>query len=311
MAEAKHIKAKTILLGSSRVRSGLDINHSALERESIYNLGLPGVNMYQSLAYFKHTLAYQKNIQQVIIGIDFFMSNHYLDNLDSFDETRLGKKIGIKELINNSLSLDTLESSIITVRANVNKQAQSKNLESTPHRFKRWLTNFLSFDGFYKNYGLSEKQLYSFQEVINLCEQNNIDVKVFISPTHATQYEAIAAAGLWSTFEQWKREITKITPVWDFSGYNRITTEKIDDRMNNYIDSSHYSHYTGNLVLNRLFFDRLETVPADFGVFITQENLESHLEKIRQDRTKWQQNNPEEVQLVKNIKTQIARKKFK
>jgi hypothetical protein len=309
VAEAKHIKATTILLGSSRVMSGLDINHPALDSpDSTYNLGLPGVNIYQSLAYFKHALAYQQDIEQVIIGIDFFMFNHYLKNLENFDEERLGKKVGFEDLINNSLSLDTLESSIITFETNFNKKNQSSYQESTKNRFRRWLTNFLSFEGFYKTYSLSKKQLNYFQEIINLCQQNNIDVKVFISPTHATQYEAIAVAGLWSTFEKWKREITKITPVWDFSGYNSITTEKIDEQMNNYIDNSHYSPQTGNIVINRLLSYQLDTVPADFGVLINQDNIEFHLNKIRTDQEKWQQNNPAEVQLVKNIKAQIDQK---
>ncbi|MGK7936871.1 MAG: hypothetical protein AB4206_13905 [Xenococcaceae cyanobacterium] len=48
------------------------------------------------------------------------------------------------------------------------------------------------------------------QAIIDKCEQHNIEVKVFISPSHATQYEAINVAGLWSTFEQWKREVINI-----------------------------------------------------------------------------------------------------
>jgi hypothetical protein len=261
--------------------------------------------MYQSMAYFKHALAYQDDIEQVIIGIDFFMFNQYLENLDSFDETRLGKKIGVQELINNSLSLDTFKSSIVSFTANFNEQTAPINKESTTSRFKRWLTNFLNFEGFYKTYSLSQEQLHYLQEVIDICKKKNIDVQVFISPTHATDYQAIEVAGLWSTFEQWKQEVTKITPVWDFSGYNSVTSEKISDRMENYIDNSHYSSQAGDLVLNRILGYEVKTVPDDFGVLLTSDNIETHLENIRTAKNIWQKNNSDEVKLVKSIKANL------
>ncbi|GFZ91240.1 hypothetical protein [Okeania sp. KiyG1] len=74
-----------------------------------------------------------------------------------------------------------------------------------------------------------------------MCQENNIKLILFISPSHATQWEAIRATGEWSTFEEWKREVVKITPVFDFSGYNTITTEPIHNDMENYRDNSHYT----------------------------------------------------------------------
>ena len=101
--------------------------------------------------------------------------------------------------------------------------------------------------------------------------------------------------------------MTKITPVWDFFGYNSVTTEPISDHMNNYIDSSHYSPKTGALVINRILSFQLEAVPNDFGIYLTPYNIESHLNKTRTDKQIWQQNNPQEVQLVKQIKQTLTK----
>jgi hypothetical protein len=305
-AEAKHIKAKTILLGSSRIMSGLTSSNPIFDSpETVYNLGLPGTNMYQSLQYFKHALFWQKNIEQVVIGLDFFMFNEYLSNLDNFDETRLGKSFVLQDIINTSLSIDALKASFITVNANRQINKSVKSQESTSQKFQRWLTNFLNFKGFYKTYSLSSKQLDSFKMVISLCQQNNIDYYVFISPTHATQYEAIDISGLWSTFEEWKRELVRITPLWDFSGYNSITTEIISESMINYIDNSHYSQHTGNLVLSKMFATETNNVPSDFGILLNENNLESHLHQIKRDRQLWRKNNPQEVKLVRKIKLSL------
>ena len=305
-AEINHIEAKIIFLGSSRVMSGLNSKYPGLaDPDFTYNLGLPGVNMYQIMHYFNHALANQSQIKQVIIGLDFFMFNEYLENLDNFDESRLGKKIVVKDIINNLLSIDTLRASITTFNANLNNQNKSNYQEAKTSKFKRWLTNFLSYEGFYGKYDLSQSRLENFQAIIDKCKQHNIEIIVFISPTHATQYEAINVAGLWQTFEQWKREVVKITPVWDFSGYNSITTELISDRMNNYIDNSHYSPKVGNLVLSRILSFQTEKTPSDFGILVTQDNIELHLKKIRLDKKVWQKENPEEVHLVETIKSKL------
>ena len=95
-----------------------------------------------------------------------------------------------------------------------------------------------------------------------------------VKQKQTTQYEAIEVAGLWSTFEEWKREVTKITPVWDFSGYNSVTIEPIGDRMNNYLNSSHYSTETGTLILNRILSFQPQTIPDNFSVYLTPENIE-------------------------------------
>ena len=115
--------------------------------------------------------------------------------------------------------------------------------------------------------------------------------------------EALHLAERWQLYEDWKREIVKMMPVWDFSGYNSITTEPIGEQMNNYQDSSHFYPPIGDLILNRLVGYEEEKVPEDFGILITPENVEAHLEKIRRDRAIWQ-NNPENLKLLNQLKEQ-------
>lgn len=71
--------------------------------------------------------------------------------------------------------------------------------------------------------------------------------------------------------------------------------------MENYADSSHYAKPVGDLVLNRILGYQENKVPADFGILITPENIESHLAKIRADREEWVKNNPNELKLVQDL----------
>ncbi|NEQ62463.1 MAG: hypothetical protein F6K53_35770, partial [Moorea sp. SIO4A1] len=124
------------------------------------------------------------------------------------------------------------------------------------------------------------------------------------------QWESLRVTRLWPVFEEWKRRLVEITPVWDFSGYNSITTEAISEEMKNYWDSSHYREEVGDLILNRLFSYQAHTVPEDFGVLITPDNVESHLGKVRNERESWAETNGDLVKLVEDLnqKSEIASK---
>jgi len=314
--EVTRIKPKTIFLGSSKVEYGLDPTQPSLvDKQPTYNLGLSAPNMYEVRRYFQHALTNQPKLQHVIVGVDFFMFNAFQETQPTFKENRLEKQsINLQDLRNVTLSLDALKASIKTLNFNRDHPKsfspygasgmrneiydfQTKN-KSLLGSFKNSIKFFLG--NFYNKYQLSNEQLNNLQTIINTCQQRGIDLKIFISPSHAALLEAIRVAGIWQEFEQWKRELSEMAPVWDFSGYSSITSESISNTKN-YLDAAHYRKKIGNLVLNCLFSYQEATVPADFGTLITPANLEAHLAKIRADREVWAKNNPNIVNLVQDL----------
>jgi hypothetical protein len=305
-------KPSILLLGSSRTEVGLEVDNRLFEdKQSVYNLGLRAATTYEMLRYFEYALKQQPRVKQVIVGIDFFMFNQYLEPAGDFEETRLQTNIPIRDLLNTSLSFDALASSVRTLDINFNNKAYN-DIESdskTTTKFKFWLKAFLSRPELYGRYKLARDRFEHLQKIIEICRQKNIDLKIFISPIHATESKAIQLAGLWSTYEQWKRDLVRVSPVWDFSDYNSITRESVDDRMKYYIDSSHYNKETGNLILGRLFQNSKQDIPQDFGVAISTQNIESHLEKTHKESLVWSENNLDDVRLVVDIKNQLDRNK--
>jgi hypothetical protein len=306
------IKPATIFLGSSRTNLGLNPAYSALDgKQPAYNLGLNGANTYETLRYLQHAIKNQKDLKLVILGLDFIMFNTELGNQAGFEENRLEKQsITSQDFINTTFSLDTLSLSQETIQANKNKTRQDIYYPNGFMKLQRSekdknLTEFKKSIGVYfnvhSNYQLSQQYLEDLKEIVELCKQNNITLVAFISPAHVTQTEAIYAAGQWNLLEQWMREVVKILPVWNFSDYNSITTEPVSEIMKNYIDSSHYKEHIGNLVLDRILSKQDTQIPKDFGVYLTPNNIESQLTKMRNDRNKWAKAHPSEVELVKTI----------
>lgn len=311
------VEPKTLLLGSSRSDLGLDPNHPALKGESAYNLALVGPNMYEVKRYFDHAIANQPEVKTAIVGLDFFMFNQFKNNQADFSETRLEKEMLMpKEFLNVTFSLGATRSSLETIQSSLNADAnflyqpnglryvyENEPQRPIPEEFANMMGGFMERDGYYKEYELSQEFLAALRDLVEIAKSRDIELKLFISPAHAAQWETLRVAGLWPEFEQWKREVVKIAPVWDFSGYNSITTESIDREMNYYWDSSHYRESVGDLIINRLFDYQTEKVPSDFGVFIDAESVESHLQNIRRDREAWATDNPKEVRWVKQLKS--------
>ena len=49
----------------------------------------------------------------------------------------------------------------------------------------------------------------------------------------------------------------------------------------NYYEDSHYLAYVGELVAAKIFNDKSVEVPEDFGVLVTKDNIDEHLENLR------------------------------
>lgn len=316
--DLERLKPKELFLGSSRAFFGLDPDYyRLLTGQNAYNLGLNATNTAEELAYLEHAIYNQPNLEEVVIALDFYAFNAYNEGRTDFSADRLNKRhITFDDALNTLLSTDACKASWDTLRYNREhpdtplveenglltdagiKRFHVLNL-SVKETFDRELSTYLYSKQFFGAYKLT---MDKYRELIRLCQEKNVRVVAFISPAHATLWEAIKVAGLWPVFEEWKKEVSALTPVWDFSGYNGITTEPMSETMQNYWDSSHYKKSVGNLVLDRMFNPKPDKVPADFGILISQHNIDAHLAKIRQGQAAWEKKNPDVMNYVARMK---------
>jgi hypothetical protein len=163
----------------------------------------------------------------------------------------------------------------------------------------------------------SPSQLDYFERLLRSAHANDTQLILYFSPFHARLGEAMDAVELWDDFEQLKREVLHLNEsvaraaggspfaVWDFSGYNAVTTERVpaaDDassRMHWFIDGTHGSLALGNLVQDSIF-DRSPAVPG-FGVRLDADNLEQQLERTRKARDVYRAKFPGEVREVRRL----------
>ena len=306
--ELTRIKPKLIFLGTSRAQR-LPINHLGTKKfGTTYGLALPGASIFEMRRYLEHAIHNQPDFKSVIIGLDFFAFGSKIAIAPGFKDDRLEKnRLTVDDAVSIIFSIDSFEDSRMTLNKNLvydrnNNRISDKSRKGIVKISEAVISSYFTSEDRYKNYTLSDMHLEEYRKIVELCKRNNIRLFSFISPVHATQLEAIRVSKLWSTFEQWKRLIIEISPVWDFSGFNSITTEPLSNMMKNYVDSSHYNYQVGNLIFNRIFQYNEAQVPYDFGIYIDNlDTLEMHLRKINQDYFLWSKNNQEQVDFVSNL----------
>jgi hypothetical protein len=126
-------------------------------------------------------------------------------------------------------------------------------------------------------------------------ETGGVNLQIFISPTHAAQWEAMRNSALYPTFDEWKRRLVEITPVWDFSGYNEVSGEPLVQVMRFYLESSHYLPNVGDMILRRIYAESTEDPPTGFGQYMTRENVATLIERFHIERERWAASRPDEV----------------
>lgn len=319
-----------LILGTSRA---LNINpkHEAFSGLRTLNLAMAAQPNAETALIFQH-VAEHNRLQTAVIGLDFFASNAYLPFPDDFSEENFAPDRKLKLL----LSFDTLKASKNTLfqhgpaptapdsaKADINKKF-SKHAFIDSEKSYMWGGTYLPSPKCRYAFAVAKGEtgkaqqtppLEQLRALIGLAHQHRVRLLLFISPAHARQWETLAALGLWERWEEWKRKLVEINeeeaerlhqpafPLWDFSGYNRITTENLPDgnapnaQMTGYVESSHYKPNIGNLILDRLFDLSIpeRPLPEDFGVRISSSNIAGHLTDIRSARLRYRQTHPQDI----------------
>ena len=335
----------TLILGSSRAQVGIDPKSPILLGTLAYNASLADASIYELRAVGLYALKHQK-LEKVILGLDFFVFNAHRNGSNDFSDSGFAGRSAGYMYLRRLISVGTLEDSLTTALANlVGKPSQNRSdgyldgavrygMVDPRVLFTRVLkAHFLVTPTLYGSLEYQADRVAVFKGLIERFAREGIAVHAFFSPIHARQLEAIRALGWIPTFERWKRDVVTaveqvnagLSPsrgsvaIWDFSGYNNITTEAVpvtgEGRATKwYWESSHYKRAVGELILLRMLRpERAKSaVPQDFGRLLSSGSLDGHLGSIRLAAKRYRQNYPIEVADVEQMvrETELARRVF-
>jgi hypothetical protein len=342
--EVNRLQPDIVILGSSRALV-VPVEPLQNESESAYNLALANGSGYEMYRMFQHANTVHP-LSKVIIGIgESFGSSAFTNfvedrlKVDAENQaTNSWRIMAYKDVFTSLFSADALRSSIRTFR----KQPELDLDEYFIYDKRRRVANagghhqmFQALEHQYiVTYGVNglkgceygqpdpaaiqaAKSPY-FEKMMLLAYQQDIQFHIFFSPMHARLYEIYCMTGGMRGIENTKRAIVETVeavaerlgktpyPVWDFTGYNSITTEtlpELDDTttiMNWYWEGSHYTRETATLILDKMMGKGANTA-SDFGVRVNAANIEQQLRTIHEQRKQYQATNSADVNELRNL----------
>ena len=282
-----------LLLGNSRVFWGIDPARPAFGDRKAYNAGLTSASIYQVKQIFDYAIEHM-NLKTVVIGLNITLFDAHrpwvLPN-QAFNSSPFLNANLILANIGSLLSKDTLLYSWNTVQYNRRHQTFDKytsqgflNPEFEDiHRTQnfRKLANKMEKGNYQLRLTYSRETVAFLKDIIATCEAENIELKLFIEPTHEVMQAWLEKSKNIETFNKWRQLLTLITDnrsedieLWDFTGENYVNSEKIPEtdeiEMKWYLDPIHYTHFAGDLIMTRLLgnTESESGIPENFGILI-------------------------------------------
>ncbi|WP_141051740.1 hypothetical protein [Aliarcobacter cryaerophilus] len=312
VVKVEELKPVSISLGTSRTEYGYDPNHEYFSKPS-YNLAVSGASLYENRLYLEHAIK-QGNLKEVLLVVDWRMFNDpKMTKSNDFEDF-----FNIKNIYKQLFSVDLFRSSLNTI---IKQKVKSSYLENGQ---RDWYFNQENIDkqgGHLKVMNKDEEKYYQksdfkynsniyqdtkkdsfedFRKILELCYKNSIKLDIIFGPSHIRQWETFDYYQDIETWYKWKKDVVSFVEkiakeqeknpyrIMDFSIYHELTAETVTtnpkEKMKYHWEASHYKKELGDIVLDRL----LNISPyKDFGVELNSENIDFHIQNLREDRVKF------------------------
>ncbi|MCH4826807.1 hypothetical protein [Planococcus halocryophilus] len=282
----QQVDADTLLLGSSR---STYIQPSGFQNWQVYNYSVSNLSMREYYTMMIYAFDHNPDYQRVLLGVDFFKSSEeQAENARAITgyETKVKKPF---YRIKNLLSLDALGYAIDNVKLSASNNISEDRLynrqgdafarklseEETAQDTATKITRFE--DTFYGDHYVYYSR---YKEIMQKVHDSYPQAEkiVYTTPISTELFKSLVETGLLDDYEIWLRDLVSVYGgVWNFMYPNRVTND-----INNYYDGHHFYPEIGALISKRLEKGEDADVPEDFGVLVTEDNIDEHLAMVRQ-----------------------------
>ena len=271
-----------VLIGSSRTTY---IDSRSFEKNRYFNYAVGHIfaTEYPELV---DAASIAGTLRAVTFGLDFYASNgnhphHHFKPIEYYVENaRREKFASLLSIDGIGYAWKTITCTEFSACSEYYDRDFVKHMKEPPSRRERD-AKILRQLGIYDDvlYGKGYEWDEKYEEYLETLKRKHPDVGLtaFTTPTSYPLFSLLVKKGRLLEYEKWLRiSVKEFGGVWDFMGVNSVTTN-----LDNYVDAHHFLPYIGVMIANRIE-GRGENVPQDFGVLVTNQNIDQHLESIRE-----------------------------
>ncbi|MFA5907032.1 MAG: hypothetical protein WC836_24105 [Desulfobacula sp.] len=322
-------RPEIVLLGSSRTEIGLPADSRLFSGKRVFNLGISGASLGDAVNMLKHTSIFHRP-EMIVWGLDYGWQFREKTGNTDFAKELIARGpdyllrrtlLNLKRSMSMAMTVDTLK-----ILSGNSEQSCKSLLAYNGHKPSQCMEIIMEKEGGTKKafeevlkkkepFGAPENiaaTIQLFDQAIGDACRNGTLVRLYIQPIHA-----LAELSYWATqgedLDNWKRALVKMTDarrqagcdikLYDFSGFNSITTEEIPqatgkEDMQHYWEQSHYKSEVGERMLEEMLDTGKKISPTAFGVELRGETIEQHLLDFRQARQKYIDDHPKETAAI-------------
>jgi len=283
----------SIFLGSSRVNSSISEEYyKQLTGKNTKNLGMNALSHDETFKIARNAILIHPEIKTIYIGLDFF---RFLErNADNKRAVPLSdkKELTLSEINPLLFSFNTTLASVNTLIANIKGQKEKSQKDKKAY----FIEKLKHYKANYDEAKLEDSEFEKLAKFKNEMEEKGYKVIFYTNPTHVTDLSLINELGYLSLFNEWKIKMAESFPYTDFDFVNEITSEEINDNTKYFIECSHASSLTGELIMNNLI-----THSNNNGIRITKENIACHNANNQKNIEHWELNNKFWTEIIQGI----------
>ena len=273
-------KFNGFLFGSSRVGS---IHVENISDMPFYNMTCPMSTPKEQVDSVKTFIEKGVDIKTVVMGID---SLSYTCDWESHNTH--GGRATYQYLDDNPVAFASLYFNPLTVLQSLSILLSDSKIEGFEHFYDYgWWCDYdrettINWDQAVGGVGprnYLDETLEDIREMRNVCESNGIDFILFVNPMHELTYKVAVEN---ADFKMFLEKLVHISSYYNFSGLNDITTDN-----SNFIDTSHYNAYIGDMIIDVIFnnakYDSLYS--QGFGWYVDEENVDDFMNILNDQLT--------------------------
>lgn len=301
-------KIDTVFIGTSRVDWIFNQNYfKKITGKNATNLGIVGMNFDEYLNFTKTVINIHPEIKHIYLGLDFYIFNKNVIDNQKHEGFNKNPQLTTSELATVLFASDTTVSSFITITKNIRCKDLIKmydhngliylfNNSATRQLFEHVVRNYIDR---FKNYEIDNTTYDKLKELELYCKKKGVELHIFHTEGHTVDLATIYLGGYWDIYTQWKKDLTKVSDIYDFYYVNKYSTEELKSNMKYFYDSAHGTPETGNMMMDKMILNK-----GDYGRLNTTNNIKTLTKQDTINLQNWLKANPEWVKTIKEIKKQ-------
>lgn len=317
-----------IILGNSRAEIGLDPKAAALQAASPgYNLAIAGTGTGTTLRQLTQMQAAGIAPKTIIIGVEFldFVPSATAPTSTAVMPEPAPAPAGFAFWKFDTLfSLASVKDALLTLR--IQHDPEAATIDADGYNPLKEYRGFVRTDGYPKIFAqraqenarafhrksttrLSQEDLQRLQAILQTATAMHSDVKLVMYPYHAQILALFDDAGLWPSFEDWKRHVVAAVAeakrrdpgariaLFDFSGFGQYNCEHVPEPRDAgaptqwYWEGGHFKKPLGDIVLARVMAEP-GAPQAPFGFRLDASNVQADIDRIAVERLACASNQP-------------------